>query len=101
MISKFPVETSTFAVLQYYPRGRILSFITIFVVAIFFITSADSATFVLGMFSTSGRLNPTNSVKVTWGIALSAMAAVVAYSGGVQGFQNLLKIGRASCRERV
>src|SRR5690625_1699015 len=92
MISKFPVDTSTFAVLQHYPMGRILSFITIFVVAIFFITSADSATFVLGMFSTSGRLNPTNSVKVTWGIALSAMAAVVAYSGGVQGFQNLLII---------
>lgn len=92
MISKFPVDTSTFAVLQHYPIGSILSFVTVFVIAIFFITSADSATFVLGMFSTDGRLNPANSVKIAWGLALSSMAAIVAYSGGVQGFQNLLII---------
>lgn len=91
-ISDFSIETSTFAVLQHYPMGSILSFITIFVIAIFFITSADSATFVLGMFSTGGRLNPANMVKIAWGLALSSMAAIVAYSGGVQGFQNLLII---------
>ena len=71
-------------------RSSILSFMTIFVIAIFFITSADSATFVLGMFSTDGRLNPSNTVKIAWGLALSSMAAIVVYSGGVQGFQNLL-----------
>lgn len=92
MISDFSIETSTFGVLQHYPMGSILSFITIFVIAIFFITSADSATFVLGMFSTAGRLNPANAVKITWGLALSSMAAIVVYSGGVQGFQNLLII---------
>ena len=91
-ISEFSIETSTFGVLQHYPLGSILAFITIFVIAIFFITSADSATFVLGMFSTDGRLNPANTVKISWGLALSAMAAIVAYSGGVQGFQNLLII---------
>src|SRR5699024_1664673 len=89
MISQFPVETSTFGVLQHYSLGSILSFMTIFVIAIFFITSADSATFVLGMFSTDGRLNPSNTVKIAWGLALSSMAAIVVYSGGVQGFQNL------------
>lgn len=91
-ISEFSVETSTFGVLQHYPLGSVLSFITIFVIAIFFITSADSATFVLGMFSTDGRLNPEKTVKISWGLALSLMAAIVAYSGGVQGFQNLLII---------
>lgn len=92
MISQFPVETSTFGALQHYPIGNILSFMTIFVIAIFFITSADSATFVLGMFSTDGRLNPANTVKIAWGLALSSMAAIVIYSGGVQGFENLLII---------
>jgi glycine betaine transporter len=91
-ISEFSIETSTFGVLQHYPMGSILAFITIFVIAIFFITSADSATFVLGMFSTGGQLNPANMVKIAWGVALSAMAAIVSYSGGVQGFQNLLII---------
>lgn len=90
MISELTTETTTFGVLEHYSLGGIMSFVTIFVIAIFFITSADSATFVLGMLTTSGRLNPSNSVKIVWGIALSSMAAIVVYYGGVQGFQNLL-----------
>ncbi len=69
-----------------------MSFITIFVIAIFFITSADSATFVLGMLSTSGSIEPSNTVKVIWGLTQSAMAAIVVYFGGTQGLQNVLII---------
>ncbi|NAP01390.1 BCCT family transporter, partial [Halomonas sp. MG34] len=66
-ISALSLETSTFGVLAEYPLGTLMSIITLFVVAIFFITSADSATFVLGMLSTNGLLNPANSVKIMWG----------------------------------
>ncbi|WP_082232271.1 BCCT family transporter [Halobacillus massiliensis] len=91
-ISEFPMETATFGMLDQYPLGFLMSIITIFVVAIFFITSADSATFVLGMLSTEGSLNPAGSVKIIWGIALSAMAATVVYFGGTTGLQNVLII---------
>ena len=91
-ISDYSLETATFAVLQEYPLGVLMSFITIFVIAIFFITSADSATFVLGMLSTSGALNPSGIVKITWGLALSGMAAIIIYFGGTQGLQNMLII---------
>lgn len=91
-LSNLVTETVTFGMFEHYPLGATLSFITIFVIAIFFITSADSATFVLGMFSTGGQLNPSNVVKIAWGITLSAMAAIVMYSGGISGFQNLLII---------
>ncbi|KKB37415.1 BCCT family transporter [Bacillus thermotolerans] len=91
-ISEFSLETSTFGVLAEYPLGTFLSILTIVVIAIFFITSADSATFVLGMLSTNGSLNPANSVKVTWGLVQSAMAAVVVFFGGTQGLQNMLII---------
>ncbi|ASF38270.1 choline transporter [Halobacillus halophilus] len=91
-ISDYSLETATFAVLQEYPLGVLMSFITIFVIAIFFITSADSATFVLGMLSTSGALNPSGMVKITWGLALSGMAAIIIYFGGTQGLQNMLII---------
>ncbi|MYL64937.1 BCCT family transporter [Bacillus hwajinpoensis] len=89
-ISDYSIETATFAVLQEYPLGTLMSFITIFVIAIFFITSADSATFVLGMLSTSGSLNPSAVIKIVWGLALSAMAAIIVYFGGTQGLQNML-----------
>ncbi|MGI2329060.1 BCCT family transporter [Planococcus sp. YIM B11945] len=91
-ISDFSLETSTFGVLAEYPLGTFMSMLTIVVIAIFFITSADSATFVLGMLSTNGLLNPANSVKVTWGLIQSAVAAVVVYFGGTQGLQNMLII---------
>ena len=92
LISNYSLETTTFAVLQYYPLGEFMSLITIVVIAIFFITSADSATFVLGMLSTGGSINPANSVKIVWGLAMSAMAAIIVYFGGTQGLQNMLII---------
>ncbi|MFC4559522.1 BCCT family transporter [Virgibacillus kekensis] len=91
-ISEFSLETSTFGVLAEYPLGTLMSFITIFVVAIFFITSADSATFVLGMLTTRGHINPANSVKITWGLTQTAVAAIVVYFGGTAGLQNVLII---------
>lgn len=91
-ISEYSLETATFGVLQHYPLGTVMSILTLFVVAIFFITSADSATFVLGMQTTGGLLNPPNLVKITWGLIQSAVAAIVVYSGGTQGLQNSLII---------
>ncbi|WP_100012285.1 BCCT family transporter [Lentibacillus sediminis] len=91
-ISQLSLETSTFGVLAEYPLGTLMSIITIFVVAIFFITSADSATFVLGMLTTNGMLNPRNSVKIIWGITQAAVAAIIVYFGGTQGLQNMLII---------
>ncbi len=64
-----------------------MSIIAIFLIATFFITSADSATFVLGTLTTHGNLNPPNSVKLTWGIVQSVAAAVLLWSGGLKGLQ--------------
>lgn len=91
-ISSLPLETATFGMLQHFPLGGFMSLLTIIVVATFFITSADSATFVLGMQSTEGSLNPPNYVKLSWGVAQAAMAAILLYSGGVAALQNVLVI---------
>lgn len=48
-------EVALFAVLDHFPLGT-LSYIAIFLISTFFITSADSATFVLGMQTTNGML---------------------------------------------
>lgn len=92
MISKFSTETATFATLQHYPFGSILSIVTLIVIAIFFITSADSATYVLGMLTTKGSINPPSFVKVSWGIILALFSIIMFYTGGMQSIQNLLII---------
>ncbi|MDR4494309.1 MAG: BCCT family transporter [Nitrospirales bacterium] len=81
------IEVLLFTVLQQYPSGTLMSLIAIFLIATFFITSADSATFVLGTLTTNGNLNPPNQVKFTWGIIQSLSAAILLWSGGLKGLQ--------------
>ncbi|MCR2821587.1 glycine betaine uptake BCCT transporter [Lederbergia panacisoli] len=91
-LTKFPTETVLFAVFSELPFTSLLSIVAIILIGIFFITSADSATFVLGMQTTYGSLTPPNRVKLTWGFILAAMAAILLYSGGLQALQNALII---------
>ncbi|WP_241262636.1 BCCT family transporter [Priestia megaterium] len=53
----------------------------------FFVTSADSATFVLGMQTTNGNLNPPFFVTFILGIILAAISAILLGTGGLQGMQ--------------
>ncbi|WLR52162.1 BCCT family transporter [Bacillus tianshenii] len=81
------MEIALFEVLQNFPLGFFMSAIAIFLISTFFITSADSATFVLGMQTTNGSLNPPNSVKFIWGIIQSSTAAILLWTGGLGALQ--------------
>lgn len=76
-----------FAVLENFPFGIFLSIVAILLISVFFITSADSATFVLGMQTSRGNLNPSNRIKLVWGIIQSATAAVLLWQGGLAALQ--------------
>ncbi|MCT8139267.1 BCCT family transporter [Anaerobacillus sp. CMMVII] len=84
------LETALFYVYQHLPFGIILSILTVALITTFFVTSADSATFVLGMLTTGGNLNPSNRVKVTWGLILVASTLVLLASGGLVGLQTAI-----------
>lgn len=80
-------ETALFDLLSHLPLSTVASFLAIILISSFFITSADSATFVLGMQTTNGMLNPPNSVKIVWGVIQAASAAVLLWSGGLNALQ--------------
>lgn len=82
-------ETMLFGVFDQIPLGFILSIITLVLIVTFFITSADSATFVLGMQTTFGSLNPSVAIKFIWGIAQALIAFVLIFSGGNDGLSAL------------
>ncbi len=88
VIGDLAVELQLFAVFQEMPMGFGLSLIALALIATFFITSADSATFVLGMLSTHGSLEPSNRIKIIWGIAQSLIALVLIYAGGLNALQS-------------
>lgn len=81
------VSLSIFTFFDYLPLSTLLSIIGFAVVAIYYITVADTATFVLGMLSEGGTLNPSTKIKVIWGIIQSAVAAVLLYAGGLEVLQ--------------
>lgn len=89
-LSQFATEEILFAMFSQFPWSGVLSIVAIILVSTFFITSADSATFVLGMQTTYGSLTPPNGVKLAWGIAQSTVALILLYSGGLQALQNAL-----------
>ena len=86
-IDKNGIEVALFTVLEQFPLGTLMSMIAIFLIGTFFITSADSATFVLGTLTTHGNLNPPNRIKFTWGVIQSVSAAVLLWSGGLKALQ--------------
>src|SRR5699024_4813087 len=81
-ISKESTETATFTIIQHVPLVFLFSIITLVVIIIFFVTSADSVTYVLGMLSSKGNINPSGIVKVSWGVILALFAMIMIYTGG-------------------
>lgn len=86
-IGEFATETAFFQVFEHYPLGTLLSGVAVLLLTTFFITSANSATFVMGMFSEGGDLNPGTPKKVIWGVVTAGLAAVLLLAGGLGALQ--------------
>lgn len=78
-----------FKLFNYYPLGLGLSILAVLLLAVFFITSADSATFVLAMMTSNGNFNPPVAKKLSWGITQSLVASVLLVSGGLEALQKM------------
>src|SRR5699024_1087218 len=86
-INNFGTESSLFSMLEHLPFTTFVSIFAVLLISTFFITSADSATFVLAMQSTGGSLDPDNKVKLIWGFIQSGAAAVLLWQGGLEALQ--------------
>lgn len=82
-------QTTLFYIFDQYKFGIILSLIAIVLLIIFFVTSADSATFVLSMLTSDGDLNPPNNKKIFWGILIAIVAFALILSGSISVIQTI------------
>lgn len=81
------VEVVLFELLAGLPLSGLVSIVAVILIAIFFVTSADSASYVLGAMTSGGSLSPKLSIKVIWGFLIAGTASVLLISGGLEGLQ--------------
>jgi glycine betaine transporter len=89
------VTIAVFSLFDRFPLSKLLGAVATLLIFIFLVTSADSATFVLGMLTTNGNLNPPTIRKVIWGVILAAMAAAMLLTGNIHSLRAVVVSGAA------
>lgn len=78
-----------FTLLHEFPAGTVMSVVAMLLLATFFITSADSASTVMGSMSQNGRPEASRLVTVLWGALTALIAIVMLTTGGEDSLTNL------------
>ncbi|GAA2097820.1 BCCT family transporter [Brevibacterium salitolerans] len=81
-----------FTLLSHLPYVEWLPFVVILVLSIFFITSADSASVVMGMLTSRGDQAPRRWVVVFWGLVMSGIAVVMLLLGDATALEGLQQL---------
>ncbi len=87
------VTGALYAVLEQVSGSTLLGILTTLLLFVFMVTSVDSATFVLGMLTSAGSLNPPRSRKIGWGVALVLLGGAFALVGDIQTIKVLTIAG--------
>lgn len=82
-------ETAVFIVFEKYPLSRVLSVLVIALLAIFFVTSADSATYSLSVMTSDGDLEPPKYKNIVWGIVVATIAYLLLSVGSLKPLQTI------------
>lgn len=76
-----------FAFLDHFPLAAVTSFMTIFIIATFFVTSADSGALVVAMIASGGDHEAGFAPRVTWAVTMGVLAAGLLFAGGLDALQ--------------
>ncbi|WP_040703073.1 BCCT family transporter, partial [Nocardiopsis salina] len=87
-----PPPEVLFSVIGNLPYIGWLPYVVILVLAIFFVTAADSASVVMGMLTTQGDQKPRRWVVVFWGLVMSGIAIVMLLLGDAMALEGLQQL---------
>ena len=81
-----------FQFLEYLPMTKLISFLVIGIIIIFFVTSADSGIFVMNSIATkNARVSP-KWQTAGWGVLLAVLALMLLNAGGLEALQSMTLI---------
>lgn len=81
------VQGALFQLLQHVPGTQIVTVGVILLIAIFFVTSADSGALVMGMIATGGQLNPKRWIRTFFTVVTALLAIALLLAGGLNALQ--------------
>ena len=81
-------EGALFALLGEFPAAALTALLVMVLITLFFVSSADSASVVLGMLSQRGTTAPHRAVVVLWGVSIAAVAMALTLAGGLSVIQS-------------
>ncbi|HXH34648.1 MAG TPA: BCCT family transporter [Plantibacter sp.] len=80
------LNTALFNMLAGLPGGSIATVGALLLILLFFVTSADSGSLVMGMLTTGGT-EPRNRVRIAWALITSLLAISLLVAGGLASMQ--------------
>jgi choline/glycine/proline betaine transport protein len=88
MVSK-DSSVALFVFLENFPLASVLSFFSVLMIVIFFVTSCDSGAMVVDMLCSHGRNDTPLWQRVYWAVGIGIVAAVLLLVGGLSALQTM------------
>ena len=88
---KTEYSTLVFKFLEHFPFSQVMSFLALLAVSIFFITSSDSASYVIHNIS-AGKEGSSSAGKIYWASLEGLLACVVLFFGGIKSLELMVII---------
>ena len=82
-------SVALFVFLENFPLTNVLSFFSVLMIVIFFVTSCDSGAMVVDMLCSHGRNDTPLWQRVYWGVGIGVVAAILLLAGGLNALQTM------------
>ncbi|WP_246333201.1 BCCT family transporter [Aureimonas mangrovi] len=79
--------SAIFALMEFFPFTALLNTLVVFMIVIWFVTSSDSASFVIDMLTAGGHDDPPRIQRLFWALTEGAIAAILLVAGGLSALQ--------------
>ena len=79
--------SAIFKLIEYYPLTKPVTMLIVVMIMLWFVTSSDSASFVIDMLTSGGDTNPPKIQRLFWALSQGVIAAVLLVAGGLSALQ--------------
>lgn len=80
-------SSAIFKLVEHYPLIKPITLLIVIMIVLWFVTSSDSASFVIDMLTAGGDTNPPKIQRLFWASTEGVIAAILLAAGGLQALQ--------------